>query len=169
MADLEFKVPREYSVLLESHEKVERELQSINALVQEQVLNEEEEQRAIAAVERRFNDFKTGYLSGKIRESKEAKIGSASLNVWMSLFVGCLLAITGAVLFDLYHDMNAIGESKVLLGDSLVPFQTTSLDMVVLSYYTTYYNPPQLRLQQRSIQGYSRHSIINFLSTTFLT
>jgi hypothetical protein len=169
MADLEFKVPREYSVLLENLEEVERERLSINALVQEQVLSEEEAQRAVAAVERRFKDFKTGYISGKIKGSKEAaaKSGGASLNWWMSLFIGCLLAIIGAVLFDLYFDMNAMDESKGLVKDDpLLPFETTSLDMVVLSYYTTYYNPPQLRMQRRSLQGYSRLIITSSSSSS---
>jgi hypothetical protein len=65
MSLLEFKIPREYSVLLDNHETVERERQSITALVQESVLSEDEATRAVAAVEARFRNFKEGdfYLS----------------------------------------------------------------------------------------------------------
>jgi hypothetical protein len=105
--------------------------------------------------------FRLEYLSDHATKPAAAGSRDRSHGARLSILfiLSCILAVAVAVLYPMHLSVEWTEEqhdpvdAPVHANDTLAPFQTTMLDMTVLNYYTTYYNPTQLRMQRRSMQG----------------
>ena len=61
-----FVLSRDYTSLLQNHEQMEEEIQSIQRLVREAVLSDEEGTRATELVKARFQNFKAGVFDNPV-------------------------------------------------------------------------------------------------------